>query len=215
MLKKLFSRFANGILAGILISVGGSVFLSACALDSGDIYLGKIVGAVLFSVALICICIKEYSLYTGRICYMLDAHDKDEWSTLLLGLLGNTVATVLCGVAIRYAIPGIGVAAEAACSARLAGQTLPQTFIRAIFCGIMVYLSVAIYKEKESVVGIIFCIPTFVLSGFEHSIADIFYFGASGIVSARAFVFIAVVLAGNTVGGLLFPALRKLGEQKK
>ena len=50
----------------------------------------------------------------------------------------------------------------------------------------------------------------FILSGFEHSIADIFYFAASGIVSLRAFGFLWLVILGNAAGGMLLPLLNGL-----
>jgi formate/nitrite transporter FocA (FNT family) len=56
----------------------------------------------------------------------------------------------------------------------------------------------------------LFCVPIFILSGFEHSIADMFFFAASGIVTPRTVVFICVVILGNSAGGMLIPALRLL-----
>lgn len=203
MLKKIF----DGIMAGILISCGGSVFL-AC---SGD---NKYVGAVMFSVALLCICAKGYSLFTGKICYIPENHSKEAFSVLLWGLLGNVIGTLLCGLAVAYAIPNIGDTAVTVCAGKLAAQNFAQTFIRAIFCGIMVYLSVAIYREKNSFAGIVFCIPTFILSGFEHSIADMFYFAAAKSFNVETLVFIIAVLLGNVVGGMLLPLLT-LGKKEE
>lgn len=50
-----------GICAGILIGIGGAVFLAS---------ENRVIGAILFSVALICICAKGYSLYTGKVGYL-------------------------------------------------------------------------------------------------------------------------------------------------
>lgn len=197
MLKKVI----NGIFAGILISVGGAVYLSC---DN------KYVGAVLFSVALLCICYQGYSLYTGKICYIPQKHGKEEFSVLFTGLLGNVLATTVCGYALRYAIPKIGEAALNSCNAKLE-QAFFQTFLRAVFCGILILLAVDIFKKFKTPVGIVFCIPVFILSGFEHSVADMFYFAASGIVSLKAFTFIWIVILGNTVGGMLIPALSLIG----
>ena len=199
MLRKII----DGIQAGILISIGGAVFLSC---DN------RYIGAVLFTVALLCICMKGYSLYTGKICYIPEKHGAEEFSVLLLGLLGNTIATVLCGLLLRAAIPAIGPAAETLCTAKLTGQVFGSTLVRAIFCGILIYLAVAVYREKQSIAGIVFCIPVFILSGFEHSIADIFYFAASGIVSLQAFGFICTVIVGNSIGGMLLPVLSMIGK---
>ena len=193
MLKKLLS----GLCAGILITIGGSIFL-ACE--------NRYVGAVLFSVALLCICYKGYSLYTGRVGYLPEKHDRDALSGLFLGLVGNTVGTVAGGYAIRMALPMLGETAEALCAGKM-GQTFPQTLVRAIFCGLLMYLAVSIFRYKGTPVGVIFCIPVFILSGFEHSIADIFYFAAGNAFSLRSVGFILTVILGNTIGGVLLPVL--------
>ena len=197
MLKKTLS----GLSAGLLITIGGSVFL-ACE--------NRYVGAVMFSVALLCICLKGYALFTGKVGFLPEKHGKEELSVLLLGLLGNAVGTILGGWLIRAGLPKLGEAAETLCQAKLL-QTPGQTLIRAVFCGILMYLAVSIYRDQKKEIGILFCIPVFILSGFEHSIADIFYFAASGMVSLKAFAFLWIVIAGNSLGGMLLPALQRLG----
>ena len=202
MLKKII----DGVLAGIMITIGGSVYL-ACL---GEF---KPLGAILFSVALLCICYKGYSLFTGKVGLMTQTCTKDGFSTLLLGLFGNAIGTVGGGFAVRYAIPNLGATADVICQTKLT-QSVGQALIRAIFCGILMYLAVSIYKENKSVTGILFCVPVFILAGFEHSIANMFYFAASGIVSLRAFGYIWLVILGNSVGGLLMPTLSLLGGRK-
>lgn len=201
MLKKLLS----GVSAGILISIGGAVFL-ACE--------NRYVGAVFFSVALLCICMKGYSLFTGKIGFIPEKHDGEAWSVLLWGLLGNFIATMLCGLAIRYAVPASGDVAETICAAKLT-QAIPQTFLRACFCGVLMYLAVSIYRDQKTPLAILFCIPVFILSGFEHSIADMFYFAASGAPSGTAALFLVNVLLGNSVGGMLLPCLAMLGGKNR
>ena len=201
MLKKTIS----GFMAGVLISIGGSVYL-ACT--------DKIIGAVFFSVALLCICFKGYSLFTGKVGFLPEKCDGEALSVLLLGLLGNAVGTIACGYLLRFAVPNIGAAAEVLCQAKLDNQALWQTLVRAVFCGILMYLAVSIYRDKKTPLAIVFCIPVFILSGFEHSIADMFYFAASGIVSLPAFLFLMIVIAGNSIGGVLLPLLAKIGQEK-
>ena len=75
------------------------------------------------------------------------------------------------------------------------------------------YLAVSVWRDRQTPLGILFCIPVFILSGFEHSIADMFYFAASGIVSAEAFGFIWLVIIGNALGAMLLPALELLGKR--
>ena len=196
MLKK----FISGVCAGLMIAIGGTVFLSC---DN------KYVGAALFSVALFCICTKGYSLFTGKIGFIPESHTKEDLSVLFLGLLGHAVSTVLLGLAVSYALPAAGAAAAAICEAKLSQEAF-QTFIRAFFCGVLMYLAVSIYREKNSALGIFLCIPTFILSGFEHSIANMFYFGVSGVLNLESALYILIVLLGNAAGGTVLPFLNKI-----
>ncbi len=204
-MKPIFANIAKGIASGVMISIGCAVYLG-CP--------DKIVGAVLFSVALLTICYFGFSLYTGKIGFIVLKHGKTEVSELLLGLLGNLVGVVLCGWALMAAIPAMKETALALCNAKLAGQTWWQTFARGCFCGVLMYVAVAVFKEKKSPIGVLFAIPVFILSGFEHSIADIGYFAVSGIFSLRAFGFLWLVIAGNTVGAMVLPALSLVWKEK-
>ena len=201
MLKKVCS----GVAAGVCITLGCAVFL-ACE--------NRVVGAVLFAVALLCICLKGYSLFTGKVGYIPENHEKEAVSVLLLGLLGNAIGTIAGGLLLRLALPHLGEAANAICTAKL-GQAWYETLLRGCFCGVLMYLAVSTYRDNKTPLGILFCIPAFILSGFEHSIADIGYFAASGIVSGQAFLFIVLVLFGNSVGGMLLPVVNGLWKRGK
>ena len=197
-------KVLDGMSAGVMIIIGCSVYL-ACD--------NKYVGAILFSVALLTICIKGFSLYTGKIGYIVEQHKKEDFSVLFLGLLGNAIATILLGFAIYYALPNLASSASIICEAKLLNQTFFQTLIRAIMCGVLMYVAVSVYKEHKSIVGILFAIPVFILSGFEHSIADIGYFAISGICSWQAFGFIWTVILGNSIGSCILPLFKMLGEK--
>lgn len=201
----MLKTFRESLCAGILITIGGTVFLS-CE--------NKTVGAVLFSVALLCICYKSYYLFTGKIGYIVEQHTKQDFLNLDIGLFGNLAATFFLGMLMRTVLPNIGEKAAEMCSAKLAQFPL-YTFIRGFFCGILMYLAVSIYKEKNSVLGILFCVPVFILCGFEHSIADMFYLGASGIFSVKIILFTALVVAGNTFGAIVLPLLKGVHTDEK
>lgn len=193
----MLNKILSGVSAGLLISVGGTVFLSC-----GD----KTVGAVLFSVALLCICYKGYSLYTGRIGYALRDMSGEYVAGLLLGFAGNIIGTALGGAAIRLSLPALIEKSKTMCDAKLM-QTVPQTFIRAIFCGILMYLAVSIFADRKTPMAILFCIPVFILSGFEHCVADIFYFALCGWPTLKVCAFISIAVLGNTLGALILPLL--------
>ena len=200
MIKTVF----GAVSAGIMIAIGGSVFLSC---DS------KYVGAVLFSVALLCICYLGYYLFTGKIGYLANDFSKNNILNLSVGLAFNLIVTFLLGILISFAFPNLIEKAYIMCTAKL-DQTFFITFIRAIFCGVLMYTAVEIFKEKKTPWGIIFCIPVFILCGFEHSIADMFYFGVSGIFTTKILTFELASVLGNTVGGLILPLLSKISTNK-
>ncbi|MDE6302466.1 MAG: formate/nitrite transporter family protein, partial [Clostridia bacterium] len=181
LIRKILKQLCDGIAAGLLITIGCCVYLALSGSDTT-----KWVGAILFSVALLTICYKGYSLYTGRIGFLLDGLNKDYISGLLLGLLGNVIATAVFGIMVQYAITSLNPEiclnniAYSMCQIKLEQQWW-QTLIRGIMCGVLMYVAVAIYKEKKSIVGVLFAIPVFILSGFEHSIADMGYFAIGGI----------------------------------
>ncbi len=193
------------MLAGASVSIGCAVYL-ACA--------NKYVGAVMFSVALLVICYMGYNLYTGKIGLIVTSHTKQDFSTLLLGLLGNTVAMLVCGTILRFAIPSLNETAVTVVTAKLT-QTFWSALARGVFCGILMYLAVIVYREKKSIVAILFCIPVFILCGFEHSIADMGYFAIAGEFSLKGFGYIWTIILGNTVGSTVFAALYQIGKEAK
>ena len=201
MLKK---NILEGMLSGLMISIGGSVFL-ACD--------NRYIGAVLFTVALLTICMFGFSLYTGKIGFVVNDTSKTNVQAVFSGLLGNFIATLIFGLLIWAALPNLHEAAAKACETRLM-QSLLQTLLRSVFCGVLMYVAVWIYREKKSVVGILFCVPTFIIAGFEHSIADMFYFSLAGFFSFSSLLFIILVVLGNTLGGMIIPLVQKLVNKK-
>ena len=76
-----------------------------------------------------------------------------------------------------------------------------------LFCGVLMFIAVYVYKENKSIVAIIFAIPTFILCGFEHSVADIGYFAIANMFSLDIVLFILLVVIGNTIGSMILPYL--------
>ena len=191
----------DGVLAGFLVSIGGAVLLSC---DN------RYAGAFLFCIALLSICWFGFNLYTGKVGFLAADHSKKALFTAYIGLLGNFLGTLLAGLLVFLAVPALREAALAACEKRLTQLPL-QTLLRGFFCGVLMYVAVWVYREKKTVVGILFCIPVFILSGFEHSIADMFYFSLAGTVfQGRSLLFLLLVVLGNSLGGLCIPCLRLL-----
>jgi len=199
MIKKIL----EGILAGIMIAIGGTVFV-ACE--------NKVVGSVFFSIALLTICMKGYSLFTGKVGFLPISHTKEDVSALLFGLLGNFVATVILGILVALAFPAYHETAKVIVEAKMT-QTVLSTFLRGILCGVLMYAAVSIFRENKSSLAIFFGIPTFILAGFEHSIADMFYFALGYSFTLKSILFILVVVVGNAIGAMMMSFLRLVGDR--
>lgn len=197
-------RILSGVMAGICILLGCAVYL-AC-----DI---KYIGAVLFSVALLCICWKDYALFTGKVGCIAETPNQDTVNLVLLALLGNLLGIWFFGTLLRTGMPSLVEKAVALCDSKK-GIPVWEVFMRGYFCGILMYLAVSVFRDRKSIAGILVCIPAFILSGFEHCIADLGYFTIAGIVSLPAFLFIWMVLLGNALGGLTLPFLSRFLKEE-
>lgn len=180
-------QFIRSILAGGAVAIGGYVYLSC---DN------KYVGALAFCVGLISVVMLGLNLYTGRIGYVI-TEKPVYFADTLLSIPGNLIGCLLVGLSLPERD-----AADALCAGKIA-KSLPQAFVEAIFCGVLIYICVEIWKKRSTVVGILFCVPVFILCGFEHSVADMFYFANARVFSADCAVFIPVIILGNAVGSLV------------
>ncbi len=177
-----------------MISIGSIVYLS-CE--------NKYVGAFFFSTGLIAVVMLNLNLYTGKIGYVLD-NDKYFFADTLLSVFGNLLGCFLCG----YAKSPVGDVAEI-CAKKLA-KTTPEVFIDGMFCGILIFVAVEIFKKKNHIIGVLLCVPTFILCGFEHSVADMLYIFNARMMDFDGIIFTVTVVLGNAAGGLLIPLSLKL-----
>ena len=191
------TEFVKSVLAGVMISIGGYVFLSC---DN------KYVGALAFCVGLISIVLLGLNLYTGRIGYTVDGSAKQRVDTAI-SVVGNLAGCALIGL---LSSP-VGAVAE------LCAKKLEKPWYRILFdavmCGVLIYVCVEIFKRHKTVVGILFCIPTFILCGFEHSVADMFYFLNGRCVSWRSALFVLIVVVGNGLGSVIFHSCLLLAKK--
>jgi len=181
-----------GIIGGGMIGVGGTVFLSC------DV---KYVGAIMFALGLLTICEFGLGLYTGKIGYLFKIKGKYYVEVLEI-LLGNLIGTFAVGFAVGYAKPTLSETAIKMCDAKLLQNPL-QTLILSFFCGILMFVAVNLFKKNNGIgkyIGIFTAVPVFILSGFEHSIADMFYFFCGRVISLQMALFIVLCIIGNALG---------------
>ncbi len=205
---KSLGTFLNAVLAGIAIAIGGVVFLSCES---------KLAGASLFAVGLLAVCTLGLNLYTGKICYALDNKPSYLLECLVVWL-GNLVGTGATGLLIRCTrLTSVVEKGMALCDVKL-GDNLLSIFILAIFCNMLIYLAVENYKKNPHEVGkymaIYLGVVVFIVAGFEHCVANMFYFAVGGAWTLKALGYLVVMTIGNAVGGLVFPVLRKIANKQ-
>ena len=205
VLKDIVLYLIKSILAGIMIAVGGTIFLS---LDN------KIIGAIFFAIGLFMICTRGLNLFTGKIGYIFDNNLKYTLEVILT-LIGNFIGTFLSGYILKYTriYSSISTKANDICNIKL-DDTLISIFILSIFCGLLMYLAVNGYKEIKDNFGkyasIFLCVIVFILCGFEHSIANMYYFSIAGLWSSKTFLYLFIMILGNSVGGVFIPLCDKI-----
>ena len=71
------------------------------------------------------------------------------------------------------------------------------------------YLAVESSRRKEELPSlfrfalIVLCVAVFILSGFEHCIANMYYFSVAGEWNITSFGAILVMTLGNSLGGMM------------
>ena len=206
---KWLKTFVGGILAGISIAIGGTVFLS---LDN------KVLGALFFTVGLFAVCTFGFNLYTGKVCYVFD-NDREYALGLPVIWFGNLCGAFLTAAAERATRIGPALAEKAAalCSVKL-GDGPVSIFLLSVFCNVLIWLAVEGFKNNPHPAGkylsLFFGVAVFILCGFEHCVANMYYFSMAGMWRWETLGWVLVMTAGNSVGGVIFPLLRRIQQKK-
>lgn len=194
---KWIDYFVKGIFAGFMISVGGTAYLAVS---------NNVLGAFLFSIGLLMICIYGMNLFTGKIGYILVEKISYIWE-LLLTLVGNFVGTYVGGFLIRntrfinYQEKAISIS-----NIKL-NDDFVSIFILSIFCGTLMYIAVNNYKKLDNYLGkylsIVLCVMVFILCGFEHCVANMFYFSVANVWPIDTFIMLGIMIFGNSLGSVI------------
>lgn len=216
-----FKMILLGIMAGAFIALAGA------AATFGNVYVGKLAGACIFPAGLAMVVIAGSELFTGNnLMSMALFNKKIGFSALLKNwafvFLGNLIGAVLVAllVVLSGVFDGISETVVATAQAKV-GLGFGEALIRGVLCNFLVCIAVWMAFSAETVSGkimaVFFPIMAFVLCGFEHSVANMFYVPAgifenmlSGAEAGALnfggfFVYnLLPVTIGNIIGGALF-----------
>ncbi len=199
----MITDFIKALLAGGMISIGGSVFLSL----SGE---NRIAGALLFAVGLMMICVFKLNLFTGKAGYLARCKTGEGGKYLVflaVVYIGNLLGTLISALLINMTRLTISETAASLSQTKLSDSYI-SLFVLAIFCGMLMFLAVESYAKIQDGAGkylaIMLCVSVFILAGFEHCIADMFYFAlCSRLLTARGLISCLLMGCGNMLGSLV------------
>lgn len=209
-----------GILAGFFIGLGGlGNILVSQTLGGIDAGLARFAGAAVFPVGLMLVVICGAELFTGNNLMTLAVMNKKitlqklfrNWS---LVYVANFIGSAILAVAIFYSGTLTGDAANkaVAIAESKVALTVSQALIRGILCNIIVVLAVWMATAAQDIVSKIFAcwfpIMIFILCGFEHSVANMFFIPmgmmlGANINIAQLVINLIVVTIGNIIGGAI------------
>ena len=215
------------ILAGMFIAFAG-VGSQVVAVSVEAASIGKFLGACIFPAGLAMVLVAGSELFTGNNLIVISVMEKQAtWAGLLRNwvvvYIGNFIGGVLVAALVTYGhTPSLfdGALASSMVSAASGKVALSfgDAFIRGILCNILVciavWMSFAAKDVAGKIVGLFFPIMVFVLCGYEHCVANM-YFVPVGIFTAAEFGIAAEglnwgaflvnnllpVTLGNIVGG--------------
>lgn len=177
-----------GIAAGFAIGIGATIYLT----------VGGIVGAFMFSIGLISVILYRLPLFTGQ-AWKVWGWKGMGWLiiVLLCNLVGVIFAPLIC-------FPTAPEQASAIIQSRIA-QGCIISGLKAIPCGFLMTAAVRGAAAKN-LWPLLLGVPTFILCGFPHCIADMFYIGFCEDEQAMTFILTIypAIVIGNYLGCNLY-----------
>lgn len=223
MIQKLNRGTINDFVHFLLMTLLSGAMIAICATSSitANVVMadGRIVGSLLFSLGMFVILAFEMKLFTGLIPKIPHTNIKKLWQ-LPVCLIGNVIGVYLVYLLVGQTFLSNEVIALSS-SSIFAKISLDNWALSAlcsgILCGILITLSVLSvdHSHKKGLsanVGVMFPIIVFVFCGFDHSIANMFYFFCLGELSWRVVGYVTLTIVGNLIGGIILPLVLKLRD---
>lgn len=188
--KNNISTMMLSIYAGLMIGIGGYAYLSV-----GN----KIVGAFIFSFGLLTIVMQGFYLYTGKIGFV---KSKNDILNIPIIIVGNSIGT--CIMSFVYRVTHTNFTQVNDIWLNKTNKPIYEVLALSIMCGILMYLAIDNYNKNRNIVFIIMPVMVFILSGFEHSIANMFYYFSSDYRNLESVIYLLINIIGNGVGAIIF-----------
>jgi len=183
--------FLLAVLAGAFIGLGAefATVVTTGTADKVGFGLSKLIGGLVFSLGLILVIVAGAELFTGNaLIVMAYASHKVSTGKLLrnwgIVYLGNFVGSVLTALLLflskqyTFGSGAVGATALTVANAKCGLGFWPALFL-GVYCNALVCLAVwlcfSARTTTDRILAIIFPISAFVASGFEHSVANMYF----------------------------------------
>lgn len=194
---KWWKQLLLGILAGVFIALAGNAS-SVAGYGVASVGTGKMVSGALFGTGLIMVLLAGAELFTGNCMISMAVLEKKvKVSAMIRNLIIVYIGNMIGGVGYSFLMSfttqmnmdggKLGAYAINAAAGKCTIDFLPA-FIMGIFCNVLVCMAVWVSYASKDVVGKIvamfFPIWIFVVSGYEHCVANM-YFIPMGIFASK------------------------------
>ena len=211
-----YKKIILSISAGIFIALAG-VGATMGGLSVSAPSVAKLISACIFPTGLAATLLTGSELFTGNMLIIISANEKavkvsEMLKTWAVIYAGNFIGAVLIAAAVVYGntFSALGNALAGAAiniAAAKTGLSFSAALISGILCNILVCAAVWIACAAETVsgkiIGLYFPVMLFVLCGFEHSVANMYYI-SSALFALNVPDYAAAATAG--VSGLTWSA---------
>lgn len=176
------------IMAGLFIGIGG-IAATTVAVAVKPEALGKLLGAIIFPGGLTMVLIAGSELFTGNCLLIIPLLEKaitgkSMFKSLVVAYIGNLIGCAALAAAVVFSHQvglfdnGVAVSVISTAAAKCS-MSFTDALIKGILCNFLVCIAVWIsFAAKDitgKIIGVFFPILMFVVCGFEHSVANMYY----------------------------------------
>ncbi len=208
-----------GFMGGVYIALAALGNLIACHYIGGGV--GRFVGAMVFPTGLMLVVLVGGSLFTGDcLAFLALTKDKIRRTIYFRNLCGVWLGNLLGSILIAGACVMAGNFNDEAFSSYIIHfaehkvhltmwQAVASGFLCNILVAIGVWFALASKELAGKILAIWFPIMLFILCGFQHVVANMFYVSAAGMLDPSIYTFgeVALHLLFVTIGNFLSGAI--------
>lgn len=223
--RRWYKTLILAVLAGCFIAFGGA--LSTAASKGFEGTQAALVKGAVFPLGLILVVVCGAELFTGNNLLLLPVLNKNIKPSAMFvnwGIVygGNLIGSVLIAVLVVFGSGGAGAQSIVDAAAAKCNLDFGMALLRGILCNMLVCLAVwaatACKNPGEKILAVYLPVFAFVVLGFEHSVANMYYLSAGLIAGAQygiaadgldigmALLNLLAATLGNLIGGCAIAA---------